>query len=78
MIKEFDRVVLTEDITGTALRKDDVGVVVMTYQNGEAFEVEFLAVDGVTTIAVETVKASQVRPVKKTEILHVRDVDEAA
>jgi hypothetical protein len=76
MIKEFERVVLTEDITGTALRKDDVGVVVMIYKNGEAYEVEFLALDG-STLAVETVKANQVRPVKNTEILHVRDVKAA-
>ena len=76
MIKEFERVVLTEDITGTALRKDDVGVVVMIYKNGEAYEVEFLALDG-STIAVETVKANQIRPVKNTEILHVRDVKAA-
>ena len=76
MIKEFERVVLTEDIAGTALRKDDVGVVVMIYKNGKAYEVEFLALDG-STIAVETVKASQVRPVKNTEILHVRDVKAA-
>ncbi|MFC5271105.1 DUF4926 domain-containing protein [Adhaeribacter terreus] len=73
MIKEFERVVLTEDISGTALRKDDVGVVVMIY---EAYEVEFLALDG-STIAVETVKANQVRPVRNTEILHVRDVKAA-
>ena len=76
MIKEFERVVLTEDISGTALRKDDVGVVVMIYKNGEAYEIEFLALDG-STIAVETVKANQVRPVKNTEILHVRDVKAA-
>ncbi len=76
MIKEFERVVLTEDIAGTALRKDDVGVVVMIYKNGEVYEVEFLALDG-STIAVETVKANQVRPVKNTEILHVRDVKAA-
>ena len=76
MIKEFERVVLTEDINGTALRKDDVGVVVMIYKNGEAYEVEFLALDG-STIAVETVKANQIRPVKNTEILHVRDVKAA-
>ena len=76
MIKTFERVVLTEDISGTGLRKDDVGVVVMIYKNGEAYEVEFLTLDG-STIAVETVKAEQVRPVKNTEILHVRDVKAA-
>lgn len=76
MIQELERVVLTEDLPGTALRKDDVGVVVMIYNNGEAYEIEFLALDG-STIAVETVKANQVRPVKNTEILHVRDVKAA-
>jgi len=39
-------------------------------------EIEFLALDG-STIAVETVKANQVRPVKNTEILHVRVVKAA-
>lgn len=46
MIKAFERVVLTKDITGTALRKGDVGIVVMIYKNGKAYEVEFLALDG--------------------------------
>lgn len=76
MIKEYERVVLTEDLPNTDLRKDDVGVVVMIYNEGKAYEVEFFSLDG-ETIAVETLYASQLREVKKSEILHVRDMEAA-
>ena len=39
--------------------------------NGEAFEVEFVALDG-ETLAIATLKASQVRPVQNKEITHAR------
>ena len=73
MIKEYERVVLTADLPGTNLRKDDVGVVVMIHNEGEAYEVEFFSLAG-ETIAVETITAAQLREVRKSEILHVRDI----
>ena len=71
MIGEHDRVVLTEDIASESLKAGDIGTVVHVYSQDEAFEVEFVALDG-ETIAVVTVKASQVRPFGKGEIASAR------
>lgn len=69
----YDRIVLTTDLTGTMFKKDDVGTIVEIYNDGEAFEVEFFAVDG-STIAVETVPASLLMPVSGKLMLHVRQI----
>ncbi|GAB3168242.1 DUF4926 domain-containing protein [Telluribacter humicola] len=74
MIKEFERVILTEDIPGTELRKGDVGVVVEIYNEGEGYEVEFFALNG-DTVAVETLESRQVRSATNREILHVRELN---
>lgn len=60
MIKEFERILLTEDIPSTDLKKGDVGVVVEIYNQGEGYEVEFFALNG-DTVAVETLESRQVR-----------------
>ena len=73
MIKEFDRIILTEDIPGTDLKRGDVGVIVEIYNGGEGYEVEFFALNG-DTLAVETLESRQVQPVTNREILHVRDL----
>ena len=46
MFEEHDRVVLTDDICDTDLKAGDLGTIVHIYPNAEAFEVEFLALDG--------------------------------
>ena len=38
MIKEFEKVVLTENLKGTPFVKGDVGAVVMIHDNGKGFE----------------------------------------
>ena len=76
MIKEFERIILTEDIPGTDLKKGDVGVVVEIYNQGEGYEVEFFALNG-DTVAVETLESSQVRSATSREILHVRELKAA-
>ena len=73
MIHELDTVVLTYDIEGEGLKKGDVGAVVHCYEDGEAFEVEFVTAEG-KTIAVLTLKEEDIRPMIKSEILHVRDL----
>ena len=72
MITEHDRVVLTASVPKERLEIGDVGTVVHVYQDGEAFEVEFTALDG-HTAAVVTVEASQVRPIRSREITHARE-----
>ena len=73
MIKEHDRVVLTNDLPEERLKAGDVGTVVHVHRQGEAFEVEFVALDG-HTVAVATVRASQVRAVTHHDIAHARKV----
>ena len=71
MIKEHDRIILTSDIPEDGLKAGDVGTVVHVHRGGEAFEVEFLTLDG-ETAAVTTVLASQVRSVTNRDITHAR------
>jgi Domain of unknown function (DUF4926) len=77
MIKEFDRIVLTEDLPTLGLVKGDIGVVVMIHQGGEGFEIEFITLTG-ESIGVETLNKTQVRPIGNREISHVRNLAEAA
>ena len=73
MIKEHERVVLTSPVVEKGLESGDVGTVVHLYRDGEAYEVEFVTLDG-HTAAVITVDASQVRPVAPGEIPHAREL----
>jgi Domain of unknown function (DUF4926) len=73
MIKELDTVALTRDLPEQGLRRDDLGAVVLVYNDGEAYEVEFVALDG-TTVALLTLDADAVRPIRAREIAHAREV----
>ncbi len=73
MIKEHDRVVLKAPIPSEGLEAGDVGTVVHVYSDGEAYEVEFVGLDG-RTAAVVTVEARQVRSVLPNEIPHAREL----
>ena len=72
-IQEHDRVVLTTDLPGEKLTPGDVGTIVHVYRAGEAFEVEFVSLDG-ETVAVVTLERAQLRPVERREITHARRV----
>jgi hypothetical protein len=76
MIKEHERVVLTTTLLAEKLEPGDVGTVVHVYQDGEAYEVEFVTLDG-HTAAVATLEASQVRPVGRHDITHTRELSVA-
>ncbi|OHB40027.1 MAG: DUF4926 domain-containing protein [Planctomycetes bacterium GWB2_41_19] len=73
MIKEHDRIVLLKDLPEDGLQSGDVGTVVHIYPRGEAFEVEFMTLDG-GTVAVVTLLSSQIRAVSKRDITHVREL----
>ena len=77
MIHELDTVVLTRDINEHGLQQGDVGAVVHVYPDGVAFEVEFVTAEG-WTVAVLTLSASDVRPMREREILHARELAPAA
>ena len=76
MIKEHDRVVLKTSVPAEGLEEGDVGTVVHVYKDREAYEVEFVALDGHTT-AVVTLEAAQVRPISARDITHTRELSVA-
>jgi len=71
MLAEHSLVVLTRDIPESGLYAGDVGAIVHIYEQGAAYEVEFVDGDG-TTIALVTLKSESVRPVGRGELLHTR------
>lgn len=72
MIKEHASVVLTVDIPAVGLEAGDVGVVVHVYPNGEAYEVEFMTLDG-GTLTIQTLESIQIREAGNLDIPHVRE-----
>jgi hypothetical protein len=73
MITEHAAVVLTENIPASGLEAGDVGVVVHVHRDGEAYEVEFMSLDG-GTFAIQTLEARQVREARSRDIPHVREL----
>lgn len=73
MIKEHERIVLTQDLPEETLKAGDIGTVVHIHQNGAGYEVEFMTLTG-ETITVVTLLASQVRPPARRDMAHVREL----
>lgn len=73
MIEELSSVVLTQDIPEHGLQAGDLGTVVMVHQHGAGYTVEFMTLSG-DTVAVVTLPADQVRPIRANEIARVRDL----
>src|SRR5207244_4324534 len=73
MLKEHERVVLLTPIAGEGLEAGDVGTIVYIYRDGQAYEVEFVALDGHTR-AVATVEGHQVRAVSPRDMTHAREI----
>lgn len=73
MIDELDTVALTRDLPEQGLACGDLGAVVHVYQDRRAYEVEFVTLTG-ATLAVVTLEASDVRPLRDREIAHARQV----
>ncbi len=67
MINELDQVVLQADLPEHGLQQGDINTVVLTHGSGAGYEVEFVALDG-ETVAVVSLFANQVRPIKQREI----------
>jgi len=70
MIEEHSNVILNEDLPEDGLYN---GAVVHVYREGEAYEVEFLTMNG-DTVAIRTLKAAQVQAVGSRMIPHVREM----
>ena len=73
MISEHDRVVLNKAIPEMALESGDVGTVIHVHDGGKAYEVEFVSLDGKTSLAA-TVDASGLRAVHTREMPHARQL----
>ncbi len=67
---ELDTVVLLRDMPEAGLRVGDLGAVVEVY-GVNALEVEFVTASG-RTLALRTLAASDVRPVRDDDLLAVR------
>ena len=73
MIKEYEQVVLMEDLPEYELKAGDLGTVVMIHGEHAGYELEIFSADG-RTLDVVTVEAAQVRPVSRRDVLHVREI----
>jgi len=71
MIEELKLVALLEDLPEHGLQKGDLGTVVFVHKQDEAYEVEFVTLEG-ETITVTTILAHQVRQVGPREIAQSR------
>ena len=71
MYQEHSQVVLTCPLPALGLEPGDVGIVVHVHGAGAAYEVEFMSLDG-RTIGVQTLAASQLRPVSASAVPHER------
>ncbi len=72
----LDTVVLTRDVAEHGLRVGDLGAVVEVYEP-DAIEVEFVTAAG-RTVALVTLRVSDVRPVAGTDLISVRSLQETA
>ena len=70
---EHERIVLMTDFPEYGLQSGDVGTIVHVYKDGQAYEVEFIALTG-KTVAVVTIPSEQTRAVHEDEITHARTV----
>lgn len=68
--RELETVVLTRDMPDVGLCAGDLGAVVQVYAP-DAVEVEFVTASG-KTLALETLTAADVRPVRDDDLLAVR------
>ncbi len=73
MIKEHDCIVLTQGIPDEGMEAGDVGTIVHIHHDHAAYEVEFVTLTG-QTVAVATVLPSQLRPVNRRDLAHVREL----
>ena len=73
MINELDIVALTRPLPEFGLVAGDIGTVVMIHEAGKGYSVEFMTLNG-TTVAVTTLPADDVRPIRERDIANARQV----
>ena len=70
-MNEHDQVVLTQDLPEECLEAGDAGTIVHVFRDGQAYVIEFFALDG-ETVTVATVEGRDVRPVTPEDVMHAR------
>ncbi len=73
MIKEHDRVALTDDLPEYGLKRGDIATVVMVHST-PGYELEFVTLGG-ETVAVLSALPHQVRPIGRREIAQARKLE---
>lgn len=73
MIEELASVVLTTNLPERGLQAGDIGTVVLVHQEGQGYTLEFMTLSG-ETVAVITVPAEQIRPIRANEIAHAHEL----
>ena len=73
MIKDLDLVALTRGLPEKNLEAGDIGTVVMVHEGGRGYTVEFMTLTG-KTLAIATMDAAAVRPLREHEIANARAV----
>ncbi len=73
MIEELDRVALTRPVPEHGLEPGDVGTVVHVHAGGKGYIIEFMSLTG-ETLAIATVRADDVRPLRPREVVHARAI----
>ena len=76
MIREHDCIVLLEDLPENRLKAGNIGTVVHVHKDGAGYEVEFMTLAG-ETVAVVTLLPSQLRPIARRDLAHVREIPAA-
>lgn len=72
-MNEFDLVVLQEDLESGKSKKGDIGTIIRIYNDHQAYEVEFATLAG-KPLAVEILLPHQIRCVRETEVMAVREL----
>ena len=73
MFDDLDTIALTRALPEFVLKAGDAGTVVHVYTDGKSYEVEFVTLSG-EPIAVVTLEADAIRPIRAREIAQARDV----
>jgi hypothetical protein len=72
MLADGDHVVIITDLPSHAVLAGDVGVVVHAYRDCQAYEVEFVRLDG-SSSGTATLASDQLRAVSPRDMPHVRE-----
>jgi hypothetical protein len=73
MLEELETIALTRDLPEQGLKSGDIGTIVLVYENGQAYEVEFMTLKG-ETLALVTLTPDAIRQISASEIAHARQV----